>query len=151
MSLRLLLMRHGQSEWNPFTGRADPDLTETEEQEATRAGLLLAAQGPLPGLAHTSLQRRAIRSTGLVLSACDRSRIPVRRSWRLNGRHYGALQGRDEDEVIREYGEKQGPAVAALVHRRPATGRVGQRVPARRLRPAAAVLVPLDRPGPVHR
>jgi 2,3-bisphosphoglycerate-dependent phosphoglycerate mutase len=110
VSLRLVLMRHGQSEWNAknlFTGWADPDLTETGEQEATRAGLLLAAHGPLPGLAHTSLQRRAIRSTELALSACGRSWIPVHRSWRLNGRHYGALQGRNKDEMIREYGKEQ--------------------------------------------
>jgi 2,3-bisphosphoglycerate-dependent phosphoglycerate mutase len=110
VSLRLLLMRHGQSEWNArnlFTGWADPDLTEAGEQEATRAGLLLAAEGPLPGLAHTSLQRRAIRSTELALSACDRSWIPVRRSWRLAGRNYGALQGRNKAEAVQEYGEQQ--------------------------------------------
>jgi 2,3-bisphosphoglycerate-dependent phosphoglycerate mutase len=90
---RLVLMRHGQSEWNArnlFTGRADPDLTATGEQEAAQAGRLLAAHGLLPGLAHTSLQRRAVRSTGLALAACGRGGIPVRRSWRLNGRDYGA-------------------------------------------------------------
>ncbi len=110
VGLRLLLMRHGQSEWNRlnlFTGRADPDLTEAGEQQAIHAGLQLAAAGPLPDLAHTSLQRRAIRTTELVLSACDRSWIPIRSSWRLNGRHYGALQGRDKDEAIREFGEQQ--------------------------------------------
>jgi 2,3-bisphosphoglycerate-dependent phosphoglycerate mutase len=110
VSQRLVLMRHGQSEWNArnvFTGRADPDLTVTGEQEATHAGQLLAAHGLLPGLAHTSLQRRAIRSTDFALAACDRGGIPVRRSWRLNGRDYGALQGRDKDEVIREYGQEQ--------------------------------------------
>jgi len=109
-SLRLLLMRHGQSEWNRlnlFTGRADPGLTEAGEREATQAGLLLAAQGPLPGIAHTSLQRRAIRSTELLLSACHRTPIPIRCSWRLNGRHYGALQGRSKDDAIREFGEQQ--------------------------------------------
>lgn len=110
MSRTLVLMRHGQSEWNArnlFTGWADPDLTATGEQEAVHAGRLLAAHGLLPGLAHTSLQRRAIRSTELALASCDRDRIPVRRSWRLNGRHYGALQGRDKDEVAREYGKEQ--------------------------------------------
>jgi len=103
-------MRHGQSEWNArnlFTGRADPDLTATGEQEAARAGRLLAGHGLPPAKAHTSLQRRAIRSTELALAACDRGWIPVRRSWRLNGRDYGALQGRDKDEVIREYGQEQ--------------------------------------------
>jgi 2,3-bisphosphoglycerate-dependent phosphoglycerate mutase len=110
MNLRLLLMRHGQSEWNArnvFTGWADPDLTEAGEQQAILAGTLLAAQGLLPGLAHTSLLRRAVRTAELVLSACDRGGIPVRHSWRLNGRNYGALQGRDKAEMIREYGEQQ--------------------------------------------
>jgi 2,3-bisphosphoglycerate-dependent phosphoglycerate mutase len=110
VSQRLVLMRHGQSEWNArnlFTGRADPDLTAAGEQEAIRAGRLLAANGLLPGLAHTSLQRRAIRSTELALTACDRGWIPVRRSGQLNGRDYGALQGRDKDEVVREYGNEQ--------------------------------------------
>ncbi len=103
-------MRHGQSEWNArnlFTGWADPDLTATGEQEAARAGRLLAAHGLQPGLAHTSLQRRAVRSTELALAACARGGIPVCRSWRLNGRNYGALQGRDKDEVAREYGKEQ--------------------------------------------
>jgi 2,3-bisphosphoglycerate-dependent phosphoglycerate mutase len=110
VSWRLVLMRHGQSEWNArnlFSGRADPDLTATGEQEAAHAGRLLAAHGLPPAIAHTSLQRRAIRSTELALAACDRGWIPVRRSWRLNGRDYGALQGRDKDEVIREYGQEQ--------------------------------------------
>jgi 2,3-bisphosphoglycerate-dependent phosphoglycerate mutase len=74
----LVLMRHGRSEWNArnlFTGRADPDLTATGEQEAAHAGRLLAAHGLRPGLAHTSLQRRAIRSTELALAACDRGGI----------------------------------------------------------------------------
>jgi 2,3-bisphosphoglycerate-dependent phosphoglycerate mutase len=103
-------MRHGQSEWNArnvFTGRADPDLTATGERQAVAAGRLLAAHRLLPGVAHTSLQRRAIRSTDIALAACDRSPIPVRRSWRLNGRDYGALQGRDKNEAAREYGEDQ--------------------------------------------
>jgi len=103
-------MRHGQSEWNArnlFTGRADPGLTAIGEREAVRAGRLLAAHGLLPGLAHTSLQRRAVRSTELALTACDRGWIPVRRSGQLNGRDYGALQGRNKDEVVREYGNEQ--------------------------------------------
>jgi 2,3-bisphosphoglycerate-dependent phosphoglycerate mutase len=105
-----MLMRHGQSEWNArnlFTGWADPDLTAAGEREAVRAGRLLAAHGLLPGLAHTSLRRRAVRSTELALTACDRGWIPVRRSGQLNGRDYGALQGRDKEEVVREYGNEQ--------------------------------------------
>jgi len=110
VSQSLVLLRHGQSEWNArnrFTGRADPDLTATGEREAAAAGRLLAAHGLPPGLAHTSLQRRAVRSTELALAACDRGEIPVRRSWRLNGRDYGALQGWDKDEAVRRYGEEQ--------------------------------------------
>jgi 2,3-bisphosphoglycerate-dependent phosphoglycerate mutase len=109
-SFRLVLLRHGQSEWNAqnrFTGWANPPLTEAGEREAVRAGQLLAAWGLLPGVAHTSLQRRAIRSAEVALAACDRDWIPVRRSWRLNGRHYGALQGRDKGEVLAEHGEEQ--------------------------------------------
>ena len=107
---RLVLLRHGQSEWNErnlFTGWANPDLTAAGEREAVHAGQLLAARRLLPDSVHTSLQRRAIRSAELALAACDRDWIPVRRSWRLNGRHYGALQGRDKAEVAAEHGEPQ--------------------------------------------
>lgn len=107
---RLALLRHGQSEWNVrnlFTGWANPDLTAAGEREAFRAGHLLAAQGLRPDSLHTSLQRRAIRSAELAVAACDRDWIPVRRSWRLNGRHYGALQGRDKAQVEAEHGERQ--------------------------------------------
>jgi 2,3-bisphosphoglycerate-dependent phosphoglycerate mutase len=107
---RLVLLRHGQSEWNArnlFTGWANPDLTAAGEREAAQAGRLLAAHHLQPGFAHTSLQRRAIRSAEAVLSACDRDWIPARRSWRLNGRHYGALQGRDKDQVLAEAGADQ--------------------------------------------
>jgi len=107
---RLVLLRHGQSEWNArnlFTGWANPDLTAAGEREALRAGQLLAALELRPDCVHTSLQRRAIRSAELALAGCDRDWIPVCRSWRLNGRHYGALQGRDKAAVVREYGEEQ--------------------------------------------
>jgi 2,3-bisphosphoglycerate-dependent phosphoglycerate mutase len=107
---RLVLLRHGQSEWNArnlFTGWANPGLTAAGEREAVRAGHLLAAAGLRPDCVHTSLQRRAIRSAELALAACDRDWIAVRRSWRLNGRHYGALQGRDKAAVLREHGEEQ--------------------------------------------
>ena len=105
-----MLLRHGESEWNAknlFTGWANPDLSETGEQEAARAGHLLGAHGVLPDTVHTSMQRRAIRSAELALAACDRDWIPVRRSWRLNGRHYGMLQGKDKAQARAEFGEQQ--------------------------------------------
>ena len=108
--VRLILLRHGQSEWNAagiFTGWANAHLTAAGEKEAIRAGTLLATRGVLPAFAHTSLQRRTIRTADLALSAADRDWIPVRRSWRLNGRHYGALQGRNKAQVRQEYGEQQ--------------------------------------------
>jgi len=108
--LCLVLLRHGQSEWNAagiFTGWENACLTATGEEEATRAGTLLAEHGVYPAVVHTSLQRRTIRTADLALAAADRDWIPVRRSWRLNGRHYGALQGRYKAQVRAEYGEQQ--------------------------------------------
>jgi len=107
---RLVVLRHGQSEWNAvgrFTGWVNAELTRDGEREATHAGALLAAHGLFPSFAHTSLQRRTIRTADLTLAAADRDWIPVRRSWRLNGRHYGALQGRSKPQVLEEYGEEQ--------------------------------------------
>ncbi len=107
---RLVLLRHGQSEWNAagvFTGWENASLTAAGEEEATRAGLLLAAHDLVPDFVHTSLQHRTIRTAELALTAADRDWIPVRRSWRLNGRHYGALQGRRKAQVLQEYGERQ--------------------------------------------
>ncbi len=107
---RLILLRHGQSEWNAagiFTGWENAHLTAHGELQAARAGTLLAEHDMLPAFAHTSLQRRTIRTADLVLAAADRDWIPVRRSWRLNGRHYGALQGRNKAEAVRQYGEQQ--------------------------------------------
>jgi len=107
---RLVLLRHGQSEWNAagiFTGWENAYLTAVGEEEAVRAGTLLAEHAVLPALAHTSLQRRTIRTADLALAAADRDWVPVRRSWRLNGRHYGALQGRNKAQVRQEYGEPQ--------------------------------------------
>jgi 2,3-bisphosphoglycerate-dependent phosphoglycerate mutase len=109
-SSRLVLLRHGESEWNAknlFTGWANPDLTEAGEGDAVRAGHLLGAHGLLPDTVHTSMQRRAIRSAELALAACDRDWIPVHRSWRLNGRHYGGLQGMDKARACAEFGEQQ--------------------------------------------
>jgi 2,3-bisphosphoglycerate-dependent phosphoglycerate mutase len=106
----LVLLRHGESEWNAknlFTGWANPDLTEAGERGAVRAGHVLGAHGLLPDTVHTSMQRRAIRSAELALAACDRDWIPVHRSWRLNGRHYGRLQGMDKAQARAEFGEQQ--------------------------------------------
>jgi 2,3-bisphosphoglycerate-dependent phosphoglycerate mutase len=106
----LVVLRHGESEWNArnlFTGWVDVPLTQGGEREAARAGQLLGEHGLLPGFVHTSLQRRAIRTADLALARCDRDWIPVRRSWRLNSNHYGALQGLDKDRVLAEYGEQQ--------------------------------------------
>ncbi|HVA59322.1 MAG TPA: phosphoglyceromutase [Mycobacteriales bacterium] len=106
----LVLFRHGESEWNArnrFTGWVDVDLTERGVAEAERGGRLLAEAGLLPDVLHTSVQRRAIRSAELALAACDRQWIPVRRSWRLNERHYGALQGKDKAAIRAEFGDEQ--------------------------------------------
>ncbi|MDZ4827495.1 MAG: 2,3-bisphosphoglycerate-dependent phosphoglycerate mutase, partial [Actinomycetota bacterium] len=91
----LVLLRHGESEWNLknlFTGWVDVDLTERGTDEARTGGSDMARAGVFPDILHTSLQVRAIRTAELALDACDRKWIPVRRSWRLNERHYGALQ-----------------------------------------------------------
>ena len=109
-SYELILLRHGESEWNAknlFTGWVDVRLSATGEGEAKRGGKLLAERGLLPDLVHTSLLRRAIHTSQLALDACDRHWIPVRRSWRLNERHYGALQGKDKKQTLEQYGEEQ--------------------------------------------
>ncbi len=106
----LVLLRHGESDWNLknlFTGWVDVDLTEAGVAQARRGGELIAEHGALPSVLHTSLLRRAIRTADLSLDAADRSWIPVRRSWRLNERHYGALQGKDKAEVRAEFGDEQ--------------------------------------------
>ncbi len=106
----LILLRHGESEWNAknlFTGWVDVDLNEKGVAEAIRGGELLAQAGLLPDVVHTSLLRRAIRTSQLALDACDRHWIPVIRNWRLNERHYGALQGKNKKETLAEYGEEQ--------------------------------------------
>ena len=106
----LVLLRHGESEWNSrnlFAGWANVDLTPAGELEARRAGELLVKHGLLPGVVHTSLLRRAIRTAQITLDAADRDWIPVRRSWRLNERHYGALQGKNRVQVRQEFGDEQ--------------------------------------------
>lgn len=107
---KLVLLRHGQSEWNAkdlFTGWVNAPLTAVGEQEASEAGRLLASHGLLPDVVHTSMQQRSIRTAELTVAACDREWIPVRRSWRLNANHYGALQGRRKPTVLAEVGEQQ--------------------------------------------
>jgi len=110
MTSQLILLRHGESEWNAknlFTGWVDVRLSDTGEAEAKRGGALLKERGLLPDVVHTSLLRRAIHTSQLALDVADRHWIPVRRSWRLNERHYGALQGKDKKETLAAYGEEQ--------------------------------------------
>ncbi|CRK60228.1 Phosphoglycerate mutase [Alloactinosynnema sp. L-07] len=105
-----MLIRHGESVWNAqnlFTGWVDVDLTPKGVAEATRGGHLLRAADMLPDVLHTSLQRRAISTANLTLDAADRHWIPVKRDWRLNERHYGALQGKNKKQTLEEYGEEQ--------------------------------------------
>lgn len=108
--MTLILLRHGQSDWNAknlFTGWVDVDLTELGAVEAQRGGQLLAEQGILPDVLHTSVLKRAIRTSEIALAAAERSWIPVCRHWRLNERHYGALQGKNKAETLAEFGEEQ--------------------------------------------
>ncbi|MGO1538044.1 MAG: phosphoglyceromutase [Leucobacter sp.] len=110
MTQTLILLRHGQSDWNEknlFTGWVDVRLTEQGRGEAARAGEQLAEAGLLPDTLHTSVLSRAIQTANLALDTADRLWVPVRRSWRLNERHYGALQGLDKSETQRKYGEEQ--------------------------------------------
>ena len=107
---KLILLRHGESEWNAknlFTGWVDVRLSTLGETEARRGGALLKEKGLLPDVLHTSLLRRAIHTAQLALDECDRYWIPVHRTWRLNERHYGALQGKDKKETLATYGEEQ--------------------------------------------
>ncbi|HEY6737703.1 MAG TPA: phosphoglyceromutase [Actinopolymorphaceae bacterium] len=107
---RLILLRHGESEWNAknlFTGWVDVGLTTAGEAEARRGGELLARRGILPDVLHTSVLRRAIRTAEIALDTAERHWIPVRRSWRLNERHYGALQGKDKKQTLEQFGEEQ--------------------------------------------
>jgi 2,3-bisphosphoglycerate-dependent phosphoglycerate mutase len=107
---RLILVRHGQSQWNlenRFTGWWDVDLTPKGEDEARAAGRLLAEKGMLPDIAFTSLQSRAIRTLHLALEAADRVWIPETKDWRLNERHYGGLTGLDKAETAAKHGEDQ--------------------------------------------
>lgn len=106
----LVLLRHGESVWNAqnlFTGWVDVPLSEKGVKEAERGGQLLRDAGILPDIVHTSLLRRAISTANIALDAADRHWIQVRRDWRLNERHYGALQGKNKKQTLDEFGEEQ--------------------------------------------
>ncbi len=106
----LILLRHGQSVWNAenlFTGWVDVALSEKGEAEAHRGGELMRDMGLLPDVVHTSLLRRAIATANIALDVADRHWIPVKRDWRLNERHYGALQGKNKKQTLEEFGEEQ--------------------------------------------
>ena len=110
MTYQLVLLRHGESEWNAknlFTGWVDVPLNDKGRAEGVRAGELIRDAGILPDVVHTSLLRRAINTAAAALDVADRHWIPVQRSWRLNERHYGALQGKNKKETLEAYGEEQ--------------------------------------------
>ncbi|HEY2677196.1 MAG TPA: 2,3-diphosphoglycerate-dependent phosphoglycerate mutase [Steroidobacteraceae bacterium] len=110
MSGKLILVRHGQSIWNLenlYTGWHDVDLSDLGRLEAAQAGRELLAEKIQPHIAFTSVLKRAIRTLWLILDATDRMWIPVERSWRLNERHYGALQGLNKAQTVEEHGEAQ--------------------------------------------
>ncbi|MFW2512288.1 phosphoglyceromutase [Demequina sp. SO4-13] len=110
MTYTLILLRHGESEWNAknlFTGWVDVPLNEKGWGEAVRGGELLKAEGVLPDVVHTSLLRRAIMTANLALDSADRHWIPVKRDWRLNERHYGDLQGKNKAETLEQFGEEK--------------------------------------------
>jgi 2,3-bisphosphoglycerate-dependent phosphoglycerate mutase len=106
----LVLLRHGESEWNSkglFTGWVDVGLSETGAQEAANGGRLLAQAGLRPDVVHTSVLTRAIQTANIALGEAGLAWLPVRRSWRLNERHYGALQGKDKAQTRQEFGDEQ--------------------------------------------
>jgi len=110
VSYKLILLRHGESVWNAknlFTGWVDVELSEKGLLEAARGGQLLKEANLLPDVLHTSLLKRAIDTADIALKNCGRTGIPTKRSWRLNERHYGALQGKDKAATLKEYGEEQ--------------------------------------------
>ena len=110
MTYTLILLRHGNSEWNQrnlFTGWVDVDLSDQGRAEAKRAGELIAESGVLPDILYTSVLKRAIHTAQIALDAADRDWIDVKRSWRLNERHYGSLQGLDKAETLAKYGPEQ--------------------------------------------
>ena len=107
---KLVLLRHGESEWNAknlFTGWVDVDLSTKGEAEARRGGEQIRESGLLPDVVHTSVLKRAIRTAEISLHAVDRHWLPVTRTWRLNERHYGALQGKNKKQTLEQFGEEQ--------------------------------------------
>ncbi len=110
MTSTLVLLRHGESDWNAknlFTGWVDVPLSDKGRGEAEAGGRMLTAAGILPDVVHTSLLRRAITTANLALDLAERHWIPVKRTWRLNERHYGALQGKNKKQTMQLYGEEQ--------------------------------------------
>ena len=110
MPSTLILLRHGESDWNRanlFTGWVDSDLSPFGEEQARQAGQVMLDEGVEPTVVHTSLQVRAIRTANLALDVMERLWLPVRRSWRLNERHYGDLTGKDKKQTVAEFGEEQ--------------------------------------------
>ncbi|MEO6943288.1 MAG: phosphoglyceromutase [Lacisediminihabitans sp.] len=110
MTFTLVLLRHGQSDWNQknlFTGWVDVELSDQGRTEAKRAGALLKESGILPDIQYTSVLKRAIHTANIALEVADRDWIDVKRSWRLNERHYGALQGKDKAQTLAEFGPEQ--------------------------------------------
>ena len=110
MSYKLILLRHGESEWNAknlFTGWVDVALSDKGRAEAARGGQLLKEANLLPDVLHTSLLTRAINTADIALASAGVAGIPIKRSWRLNERHYGALQGKDKAATLKEYGAEQ--------------------------------------------
>ncbi|HET6759306.1 MAG TPA: 2,3-bisphosphoglycerate-dependent phosphoglycerate mutase, partial [Propionibacteriaceae bacterium] len=108
MTGTLILLRHGESEWNAknlFTGWVDVGLSAKGEAEAIRGGELLVESNLLPDVVHTSVLRRAIETAQISLDVADRLWLETKRSWRLNERHYGALQGKDKAATMAEFGE----------------------------------------------
>ena len=110
MTYTLILLRHGNSDWNTrnlFTGWVDVELSDQGRAEAKRAGELIAAYEKQPDIQYTSRLKRAIHTADIALAVADRDWIDVKRSWRLNERHYGALQGKDKAATLAEYGQEQ--------------------------------------------
>ena len=110
MSYKLILLRHGESEWNAknlFTGWVDVALSDKGRAEAARGGQLLKEANLLPDVLHTSLLTRAINTADIALASAGVVGIPIKRSWRLNERHYGSLQGKDKAATLKEYGAEQ--------------------------------------------
>ncbi len=110
MTYTLILLRHGNSDWNQknlFTGWVDVDLSDQGRAEARRAGAMLRESNMLPDIQYTSVLKRAIHTANIALEVADHDWIDVKRSWRLNERHYGALQGKDKAQTLEEYGQEQ--------------------------------------------